>query len=240
MEKPYSLSNIKKVGFNANVIKIVAITTMFIDHFSRVITEDGTAGRWSLHLIGRLAAPLIAYLVAEGHHYTSDKQAYASRMFMFALISHIPYVMYFDLGFFQATSVFWSLLMGLIALTAAKHERLSIVWKAVIIVLSLVLAVPANWHYIGVLWVLNFGLLRDKLNWKIIGFVLITSLLYILPGLQEYGFFVSYRFGSLLAVPFFYLYNRNPGKRTWFTKWAFYWFYPIHLVSLYLLQIFLT
>ncbi|WP_423190440.1 TraX family protein [Alkalibacterium sp. f15] len=240
MEHPFSIAKIKNVGLNANVIKIVAVTAMFVDHFSRVITEDGTAGRWGLHLIGRLAAPLIAYLVAEGHHYTSDKKAYAMRIFIFALISHVPYIMYFDFGFFQATSVFWSLLMGLIALTAATNEKLSDVWKVVIVVASLILATPANWNYIGVLWVLNFGLFRDKLNWKMTGFVLITLLFYIIPGLQEYGGFVMYRFGSLMALPILYLYNRKPGKRTWFTKWAFYWFYPLHLIFLYVLQLFLT
>ncbi|OJF97106.1 TraX family protein [Alkalibacterium sp. 20] len=240
MEQPFSIAKIKNIGLNANVIKIVAVTSMFIDHFSRVITEDGTAGRWGLHLIGRLAAPLIAYLVAEGHHYTSDKKAYSTRIFIFALISHIPYIMYFDYGFFQATSVFWSLLMGLIALTAVTNEKLSYPWKVVIVAASLILAVPANWNYIGVLWVLNFGLFRDKLNWKMTGFVLITLLFYIIPGLQEYGGFVMYRFGSLMALPIFYLYNRKPGKRTLFTKWAFYWFYPLHLIFLYVLQMFVT
>ncbi|MER2063677.1 MAG: TraX family protein, partial [Alkalibacterium sp.] len=85
MENPFSLTYIKNVGLNANLIKIVAITSMFVDHFSRVITEEGTATSWGLHLFGRLAAPLIAYLVAEGHHYTSDKQAYATRLFIFAV-----------------------------------------------------------------------------------------------------------------------------------------------------------
>lgn len=240
MGKRFSMSRIKEIGLNANVIKIVAVLSMFVDHFSRVITEDGAGERWSLHLIGRLAAPLIAFLVAEGHHYTSDKKAYASRLFIFALVSHIPYVLYFDLGFFQATSVFWSLLMGLIALTAAMNKKVSYIWKSIVIAACLILAIPANWNYIGVLWVLNFGVFRDKMNWKIIGFILITLGLYIVPGLQEYGMFVTYRFGSLLAIPFFYLYNRKPGKRTWFSKWAFYWFYPLHLIFLYMLQFFLS
>ncbi|GEK88693.1 TraX family protein [Alkalibacterium putridalgicola] len=238
MEKPFSTTNIKNIGFNANVIKIVAVTSMFVDHFSRVITEEGTATSWGLHLFGRLAAPLIAYLVAEGHYYTSDKLAYAKRLFIFALISHIPYIVYFGFGFFQATSVFWSLLMGLIALTAATNDELSDIWKVLIVGASLILAAPANWNYIAVLWVLNFGLFRERMGFKLTGFVVITVLFYIIPGLQQYGTEVTYRFGSLLALPFFYYYNRKPGKRTWFTKWAFYWFYPLHLIFLYALKMF--
>jgi hypothetical protein len=181
---------------------------------------------------------LIAYLVAEGHYYTSDKLAYAKRLFIFALISHIPYIVYFGFGFFQATSVFWSLLMGLIALTAATNDELSDIWKVLIVGASLILAAPANWNYIAVLWVLNFGLFRERMGFKLTGFVVITVLFYIIPGLQQYGTEVTYRFGSLLALPFFYYYNRKPGKRTWFTKWAFYWFYPLHLIFLYALKMF--
>ena len=240
MENPFSIEKIKNTGLNANVIKIVAVTSMFVDHFSRVITEEGTSVSWGMHLFGRLAAPLIAYLVAEGHHYTSDKKAYAERLFIFALISHIPYIVYFDFGFFQATSVFWSLLMGMIALTAATNKEISDLWKVLIVGATLILAAPANWNYIGVLWVLNFGLFREKMNWKLTGFAVIALLFYIIPGLQQYGAEVTYRFGSLLAIPFFYLYNRNPGKRTRFSKWAFYWFYPLHLIFLYFLDIFLT
>jgi len=236
MENPFSLAYIKNKGLNANLIKIVAVTSMFVDHFSRVITEEGTATSWGLHLFGRLAAPLIAYLVAEGHHYTSDKKAYAKRLFIFALISHVPYIVYFNFGFFQATSVFWSLLMGLIALTAATNDDLSDLWKVVIVSASMILAAPANWNYIAVLWVLNFGLFRERMSFKLTGFTIIALLFYIIPGLQQYGAEVSYRFGSLLALPFLYYYNRKPGKRTWFSKWAFYWFYPLHLIFLYVLK----
>lgn len=213
---------------------------MFVDHLSRVIAEDGTTPRWWMHLFGRLAMPLICYLIAEGHHYTSDKKTYIWRMFLFALISHLPYVWYFNLSPYTSTSVMWTLMLGLIALSAATSARLTDHGKIVSVAACCVAAIPANWNYIGVLWIVAFGVFREDFKKKTLAFVIIGLLFYAWPGLQEFGSIVTYRFGFLLVIPFLYLYNRQPGKRSRFSKWLFYWFYPIHLILLILLRILLT
>lgn len=213
---------------------------MFVDHLSRVIAEDGTTPRWWMHLFGRLAMPLICYLIAEGHHYTSDKKTYIWRMFLFALISHLPYVWYFNLSPYISTSVMWTLMLGLIALSAATSARLTDHGKIVSVAACCIAAIPANWNYIGVLWIVAFGVFREDFKKKTLAFVIIGLLFYAWPGLQEFGSIVTYRFGFLLVIPFLYLYNRQPGKRSRFSKWLFYWFYPIHLILLILLRILLT
>lgn len=235
------LKNIRQLdlsnnGINANVLKIVAVAAMFFDHATNVFVPDGTPMRWGIHLFGRLAAPLICYLIAEGHHYTSNKKAYTIRLFLFALISHFPYVIYFDLSLWKATSVMWSLMLGLIALTAAKHQTMNVFQKSLVILLCCLAAYPANWHYLAVLWIVGFGVFREQFTKKMLFYVAVGGLLYVLPGLLQYGPFVAYRFGFLLAIPFFYYYNRQPGKRSWFSKWAFYWFYPLHLTFFILLS----
>lgn len=224
---------LQKTGVNANVIKIVAVLAMFIDHAAYLGTDYGTPERWMLHLIGRFAAPLIFYLVAEGHHYTSNKRKYIFRLFIFALVSHVPYTLYFGLSMFRATSVIWTILLGVIALSVITNEHLNTFVKAVLIGITLVLATPANWHYIGVLWIISFGLYRDNLKLKVFMFTLIALVFYIIPGIQDLGVYATYRFGILLTIPFFGLYNGNPGVRNPFTKWFFYVFYPLHLLILH-------
>lgn len=215
---------------------------MFVDHGSRFMAEDGTPAMWWIRFFGRLAMPLICYLVAEGHHYTSDKKAYTWRLFLFALLSHFPYVWYFGLSAnpLFATGVMWTLTLGLIALTAATNERLTFRGKVVCVAVSCLLAVSANWNYVGVLWIVAFGVFRDDFKKKTGAFLLIGLLLYFLPGLLDFGAFETYRLGLIFAIPLYYLYNRQPGKGNKLSKWGFYWFYPAHLLLFLFLEWFIV
>lgn len=240
LEQEKEFFGIRTLGLNANVLKIIAVVSMFIDHGSRLVVEDGTISRWWMHLVGRLAMPLICYLMAEGHHYTSNKKAYVRRLFIFSLISHVPYVLYFNLSPFTATSVIWTLMLGVLALEAAANERLTDRGKIICVALCCVAAMPANWNYIGVLWIVAFGVFRDDFKKKTLAFLIIGVLFYVIPGLQDFGAFVSYRAGFMLAIPVYYLYNRQPGKRSMLSKWAFYWFYPAHLLLFLAIQYFMS
>lgn len=228
--------SIASKGMNANILKIVAVVAMFFDHATLAFVPDGTPLNWTIHFFGRLAAPLICYLIAEGFHYTSNKKAYTMRLFIFAVISHFPYVLYYGLSWWKATSVMWSLMLGLFALTIAHHKKLNFYTKGLLILACCMAAYTANWNYIAVLWIVSFGVFRDQFDKKVVAYVAIGFFLYVLPGIQEHGMAVSYRIGFLMAIVFFYLYNRQPGKRNAFIKWGFYWFYPVHLLLLLLLS----
>lgn len=52
---------VQKSRINANVLKIIAVLAMFIDHASHLVTDFGTPERWVAHLVGRLAAPVIFF-----------------------------------------------------------------------------------------------------------------------------------------------------------------------------------
>lgn len=227
-------------GISSNMLKLIAMGAMFIDHLSYIAVPSNTPQEWMVHLIGRIAAPIFCYLIAEGHYYTSDKQKYFIRLLIFAIISHIPYILYFDLGFFSATSVIWSLTMGLLALTGAANDRYSLPMKIGIVAVCCLLAYNANWNYIGVLWIVSFGLLRGNFRLQMLAFSAIAFIFYILPGLVLVGPYTTYRFGTLLTVAVLYLYNGKLGKKTAVSKWSFYWFYPFHLLLLYFLRIFVS
>lgn len=228
---------LQNIEVNANTLKIIAIVAMFVDHFSRLVTEFGSSERWIAHLAGRLAAPLICFLIAEGHHYTSNKKRYIFRLFIFAIVSHVPYNLYFGLGMFSATSVMWTLMLGVIALAVITKEDWNVLVRMTLLGMLFIFSMPANWHYIGVLWIIVFGLFREYPKLKVVIFVLVALVFYILPGLQDVGLYASYRFGVLLTIPFFWWYNNKPGMRNAFTKWGFYWFYPFHLLLLFAVRL---
>lgn len=220
----------------SNTLKVIAITAMFVDHMSTWLVPKGTMLDILLHTFGRLAAPIMCFLIAEGYFYTSNVKRYIQRLFVFALISHLPFVMFFGVEWWQATSVIWSLLMGLVALSACKNSNLSLFRKISIVILCCLFAWTANWNYIAVLWIVSFGLFRDQLRNQIISFAAIGIILYAIPGIIDYGWTSIYRFGVLLAIPLLTLYSGEVGKKSNIIKWGFYIFYPLHLIILYILK----
>jgi hypothetical protein len=77
-----------------DLLKIIAMLTMFIDHVGILLYPDISI----LRTIGRIAFPIFAYGIAVGYRYTSNRIRYASRLIFFGLLSQIPY-MYLNYDF---------------------------------------------------------------------------------------------------------------------------------------------
>ncbi|QJC54356.1 hypothetical protein HGI30_12765 [Paenibacillus albicereus] len=225
----------ERFRLNSTALKLIAILAMFVDHASFYLIPKGTTADIVVHSIGRLAAPIMCYLLAEGYFYTSNRRKYAKRLLWFALLSHFPFVWFFGLEWWQATSVMWSLLMGLIALSVCKNDSMHLLVKLPLLALCCLLAWTADWNFIAVLWIVAFGLFRGNQTLQMLSFAAIGTVFYIVPGLMSMGLDASFRFGIWMAIPIFYLYNGKPGKRSPLMKWGFYVFYPLHLLVLYVL-----
>ncbi len=72
---------------NSTHLKIIAMLTMFLDHAGKTVFFQY---EWFTY-IGRIAFPIFAFQIAEGYNRTKDFKAYLKRMFIYALISEIPY-----------------------------------------------------------------------------------------------------------------------------------------------------
>ncbi|WP_043932455.1 TraX family protein [Bacillus sp. EB01] len=231
-----SLDGVNTWSLNANTIKVIAIIAMIVDHTAIWLVPEGTVLDQIVHAFGRIAAPIMCYLIAEGYFHTSNINKYIKRLFIFAVISHFPFVMYLDLEWWQATSVIWSLLMGLVALKVSQQTELHLLLKVILIGLCCLLAWTADWNYIAVLWVLFFGLFRGQFNKQMLSFALIGTIFYIIPGIISEGTDTIFRLGIFLLIPIMALYNGQRGKKSNLIKWGFYVFYPGHLIILYLLR----
>ena len=88
-----------KVRFSAEQLKNIALVSMVIDHAAVGLIEQSelTSGAaWSLcgtamRLVGRVAFPLFAFMIAEGAVHTRDRRRYALRLLLLAVISEIPF-----------------------------------------------------------------------------------------------------------------------------------------------------
>lgn len=238
-------SNIK-TGLNGNQLKLVAIMAMTIDHVAWVIFPGYSIHPAAifLHLIGRIAAPIFCYFIAEGFFYTHDLKKYTLRLLLFAIPSHFAYLFCFGHSLipnsiFNQTSVLWAFAGGLAALAVQKSD-LKNIWKTLLLVGICVVTFPADWSCIAVLVIYSFGCNRGKFKtqaiWMII-FVAMYAAIYAIFLDTTYGIL---QMGVVLALPLLYLYNGQRGQCHWRgLKWGFYIYYPLHLFLLGLLRVIL-
>ena len=105
-----------KIKFiNSNLLKILAIIFMLLDHLWATIIPGN---QWMTN-VGRLAFPIFAFLIVEGFTHTSDLNKYIKRLFIFALISEIPFNLIYTgswiFPFHQ--NVMFTLLLGLLCIS---------------------------------------------------------------------------------------------------------------------------
>ena len=63
-------------GFTGNQLKLIALISMTCDHVGLQLLPDVLI----LRIIGRLALPIFAYMIAEGCRYTRNRKRYLLRM----------------------------------------------------------------------------------------------------------------------------------------------------------------
>ena len=94
-------------GLDGNQLKIIAMVAMTIDHLVAVIFPNYPTDWWiiGLHMIGRLAAPIFWFFIAEGYFYTRDWKKYALRLLGFAVVGHFAYNFAFGIPFIPFKTV---------------------------------------------------------------------------------------------------------------------------------------
>lgn len=227
-------------ALNANTLKLIAVLAMVLDHAATVFLADTAPAALFFHAVGQIAAPIMCFFVAEGYAYTSNLKKYLLRLFIAAVISHVPYALCFKFTvweFWYVTGVLWGLFLGLLAVTLWKRLRAPVWVRLLLLGLCCLLAYPANWNYIAVLWIFGFAVFREspKKQWAFFGLV---TLLYVLQYFV-YGSTLPVwlrPFVLLLCVPLLLCYNHTLGRRSKVLQWGYYLFYPAHLLVLTLLR----
>ena len=223
--------------FSGSAIKYIAIIAMAIDHYAWLFVPTQSFLGQFLHFIGRTTAPVMAFFITEGFHYTKDVRKYFIRLGIFAFISQFAYNYYNTgrfLGFYKF-SVITSLMLGLTVLCLYRSEKIPVYIKLPIFLLILSVSRKCDWGESIVWIVLAFEITRgDKLHQLVSygGTVLIFKLAPLMyDALKEPSLIANnwMKFGMLLPIPLLMLYSgkRGGGK---FSKWVFYVFYPLHLV----------
>ena len=197
----------------SNTLKVLASLLMLIDHIGIVIFPEQIAFR----IIGRIALPLFVYQLVIGFKHTTDIKKYLVRLWIFALISQIPYTLLFET---YSLNIFFTLLCALGLLYALREKAYSYIFP--ILVLSILFDMDYG------IYLLLLALMFNYINNKVV-----LTTLFILINLItiKIGYQHPLQMFSILSLLIIYNINLLPKIKIINNK-IFYWFYPIHLAVL--------
>lgn len=226
--------------FSGSALKIIACVTMLIDHvshtllmqipaFTQPFLEIETYGiQFSVYtigrFIGRIAFPVYTFLLTEGFQHTHNRKKYALNLFLFALISEIPWNLeHTGTIYYDKQNVFFTLLLGLLCMICyEKFQHQPAKQLVCLLALSAVaLLGKMDYGFRGMAFIFLMYLLREQ---KIPQAVIGTSML-------------SYPAASAFAFIPINCYNQQRGFiQGKFVKYFFYAFYPAHMLILYVIK----
>lgn len=232
-------------GLSGNALKLVAIVAMTVDHLAwmgiETYQQAETPLQIALHSIGRLTAPIMFFFVAEGYHHTHNFRRYLGRLFLLAVVSHFAFCYFNMSGFnpfgnllFNATSIAWPLMWGLILLKLWDTERLPQWQKLGITLLACLVTFSSDWSCAAPLAILMIGRNRGNFYKQMLWMMLIVTLYALAFSIVHSQTYGMVHMACWLAVPLLALYNGERGKAKWLGKF-FYYYYPAHLALIGLL-----
>ena len=227
----------EKKGIAQEGLKLIACITMLIDHIGAVFFPSMQI----LRMIGRLSFPIYCFLLVEGAAHTKNAGRYALRLLICALVSELPH----DLAFgdhltLNSLSIMVTLLIGfgmLWAMGKTTKWWLKVLFIGIAMVLARVLHVSYDWR--GILVIAVFALTRGRHFAWAFQIVALAVLFWGMPSSQLW--IGNFRFpvqclGLLALIPI-HLYSGRKATSSPVIQWAFYLFYPLHLLALYIVKL---
>lgn len=218
-------------------LKVLAMVAMLIDHlafhywvmFPQMheplfsIGHRGITPYILMRCVGRLAFPIFAFLLVEGFCHTRSRKRYGLSLFVFALISELPWnLVHSGTWHYASQNVLFTLLLGFLGLCAIEYYQNDWRRQTFSLVGLLVVSVflRADFGCSGYGFILMLYVLRRRRLWQaVIGSCMLGS-----------------RWIAGLAFIPINMYN---GRRGFIqgpaAKYVFYVFYPLHLFIIYLL-----
>ena len=219
-------------------LKVIAMVTMLIDHLAFfywrndpqfhepffVVGHRYVTTYYLLRCIGRIAFPIFAFLIVEGFLHTHNRRKYGINLFVFALISELPWnYVHSGSWFYPGQNVLFTLLIGYLGLCAIERFRHDVrkLSFSLLGLLALSVLLHADYGCSGYGFILMLYVLRrSRLLQAVIGSCML-----------------GYKWIAGLAFIPISMYN---GQRGFIqgpvAKYLFYVFYPLHLLIIYCMR----
>lgn len=218
-------------GFlNGNHLKLIAATAMLLDHAGILLFPKVQL----LRILGRLAYPIFAFMIAEGCRYTRNKLRYF--LMVFGLGAACQLVYYFASGdtYLNILLTFSCSILLIYALQTVNGAqnwkqqflRSALFAAGIVAAMGIDRLLTIDYGFWGIMTPVfaAFSQGKGKTGSKLPVLMMLVGLLFLgadLGGIQHF---------ALLAIPLLLLYDGQRGKAN--LKYFFYIFYPVHLAVL--------
>lgn len=243
-----------KIGISSNALKNIAVVSMVCDHIGYRLIEHGLLKDYDLSQdivrlladpsvrnyvlldailrgVGRIAYPIFAYLIVVSFLKTRSVYHFLARMLIFAVIAEVPFDLFWARNVinFEHQNVLFTYFLGLLAILCIDrmwkkelhHKSLTIGAVALCIASGYILHV--DYDFVGVLVIVLFYIFRSHSLYRDISIVMVLTLQYLLDVI------------SCVSVVLIRICSGEYHKAKRF-RYFFYWFYPIHMLILILLE----
>ncbi len=229
---------------SGNALKIIAAISMFIDHLGVIFFPDVEI----LRILGRIAFPIFAFMIAEGCRYTKNKLRYFLTVFCMGVAYILAFYVYIRVVYMSIFITFSLSIIMIYALQAFKNacfdkgEKLfKRILLGVIFAASVIGAYMLNqifridYGFIGAVTPVLASLTHKPQGCSAKFFDAVDRIEFSVCGLAIgllglYAVYGGVRLYALLSIPLLLLYSGKRGKRK--MKYFFYIFYPTHLLLL--------
>lgn len=222
-------------GLSGSGLKIIAMTSMFVDHLAIVLALCGIPREAyiAMRAVGRLAFPIYCFMLVSGFTYTRSVPKYLGRLALLAVLSEVPYDMVNFGKFFYPSynNVLFTFTLALAMLWAIsklvgmgiKGYFYSASLIAVAMLAAFVLRLDYSWRCILLAAALYFTRFETAVKYVAGSVILLINSSIIGPA-------------ALLSFVPIHMYDGSKGKAP---ARLFYIFYPAHMLVLGLVRMYI-
>lgn len=245
------LQAIKDKGINQNMLKVIAVITMTIDHVGYFMFPEIR----ELRIIGRIAYPIFTYLFALSYRYSGNKIKLLGRLTIFAVLGNALIMAAGATDFVNILFLFILGWFGFMAIDSLQNKFLSVITVALLAYVAETFGVDYGAYGILTLTIfytchekklLQYGLfslltILFSFQWLIVNLIndpaYASNLPYIFSrGIYSFTSYFPQSFAILALIPIaLYVYKSPKDKKAWtytFNQYFYYFYYPIHFALL--------
>ena len=223
-------------------IKFIAIIMMTLNHIADVFIPRSTVLGVLFTMCGYVTMPVMAYFLVHGYEYTHSKMEYLRRLVLFALISEFPYFLVFRItGMISIFSIMTTLVLCFLVVHV-HHVMNNKFLKGFFITILVIASITCDWGLIGPVMACLFLWAGGNHKKTIIAFC-ISALMFELVAymtfmyIPEVKMMAIFSFIPVLFAGFLIAFCYDEKKKSVYPEFTgkfFYWYYPVHLIVIWL------
>lgn len=218
----------KKVPIHQETLKLIACMTMLIDHVGAVLIPN-----IGLRILGRIAFPIYCFLLVEGCSHTRSLKKYGQRLLAGVFLAELPFDFLFYGGFtWQHQNVMLTLLIGFVMILWIRRSGKFLLPLGTCFLAAELLR--ADYGGLGIALIGAFLIAASDSRTALLKTGLIAMIFWCMGGYSVPLLHLRIpiqMFGLLALIPIAG-YSGKKLTKSRRLRWAFYLFYPVHMLLL--------